>query len=259
MTRAVARTLRKLWDADVDLPAINEANGRRIRELTLIEARVKNYLPKAMLTPRDLRDAALKRIEFALQLSGPVCIEGLTFILPVWRPLVEALQTVVAVEWRAPKEADTGWFSGAVTRTRVLSCMSPPTVVSCAAPHHEVIESLRWPRQLITSRIAKPREIALASTSTAAWDDHFLALAADTDLQLHFVHGVPALATRDGQRCAALADGRADAIAWAEDGSHVVFDRKSDVAPKYADRVSYKQQLAQYLHVTEPSEARSLT
>jgi CRISPR-associated exonuclease Cas4 len=46
-----------------------------------------------------------------------------------------------------------------------------------------------------------------------------------------------------------LIAGRADAIAWAEDGSNVVFDWKSDVAPKDTERAAYAQQLGQYLHV----------
>ncbi|WOH53221.1 exodeoxyribonuclease V subunit beta [Bradyrhizobium sp. sBnM-33] len=47
-----------------------------------------------------------------------------------------------------------------------------------------------------------------------------------------------------------LIAGRADAIAEAADGSTVVFDWKSDIAPKEADRAAYRQQLAQYLHAT---------
>jgi CRISPR-associated exonuclease Cas4 len=46
-----------------------------------------------------------------------------------------------------------------------------------------------------------------------------------------------------------LIGGRADAVARAEDGSRVVFDWKSDIAPKEADRAAYRQQLGQYLHV----------
>ena len=42
--------------------------------------------------------------------------------------------------------------------------------------------------------------------------------------------------------------GRADAISQAEDGSTVVFDWKSDVTPREADRATYRQQLGQYLH-----------
>src|SRR5262245_61091332 len=37
MTRAVARTLRKIWDADVDLGATGDAKHVRIRELAFIE------------------------------------------------------------------------------------------------------------------------------------------------------------------------------------------------------------------------------
>lgn len=65
---------------------------------------------------------------------------------------------------------------------------------------------MRWARHLIASGAAKPCEIAITSTSTAPWDDHLLALAADAGLRVHFAHGIPALATADGQRCAALAD-----------------------------------------------------
>jgi hypothetical protein len=61
-------------------------------------------------------------------------------------------------------------------------------------------------RNLISSGAARPGDIALAAAHPEAWDEHFLALAADTGIRIHFSHGVPALSTRDGQRCAALAD-----------------------------------------------------
>lgn len=206
MSRAVARTLRKVWDADLDVRAVSGSNQGRLSELSIIEKRACQHLPKAMLTPRDLRNAALKRIEFASRLIGPLSIEGLAYVAPVWRPLIEALGKVVAVEWRAPKQADAAWFSGALNRMAVTASAIGPSVVSCADPHHEVVESLRWARNLVASGAAKPHEIAITSASTFAWDDHFFALAADTGLKLHFAHGIPALSTRDGQRCAALAD-----------------------------------------------------
>ncbi|WP_247563532.1 PD-(D/E)XK nuclease family protein [Bradyrhizobium sp. 188] len=203
-SRAVARALRKLWDADLDLHG--RAAGGRIRELTLIEERVKRSMPKAVLTTRDLRDAALQRIRYAPKLVGTVRLEGLSFVQPVWRPLIQALENIVQVDWVAPRDAETEWFSGTITTVAPPSRSAEVTVVSCADPRHEVVESLRWARHLIASGAAKPCEIAIASTSTAPWDDHFLALAADAGLRLHFAHGIPALATVDGQRCAALAD-----------------------------------------------------
>jgi hypothetical protein len=113
---------------------------------------------------------------------------------------------VVAVAWEAPSAADTAWFEGVVEPL----AKSEPDVecvrVSCADPHHEVIEALRWVRELISTGRAKSSDIAISAPSTAAWDDHFLALAGDAGVRLHFSHGIPALSTRDGQRCAALAD-----------------------------------------------------
>ena len=81
-----------------------------------------------------------------------------------------------------------------------------PEIVSCASPRAEAVEALRWIRELIASGRARPDEIAVCATATEDWDDHMLVLAADAGLPLHFSHGVPALASREGQVCAALAD-----------------------------------------------------
>jgi hypothetical protein len=204
MARAVLRTLRKTWVANFDLAGNHDAHPR-IAEMALIETRMKSHLPPAAMMPRDLRDAAMKRVRHAPRVIGEIRIEGLSFIAPVWRPLIEALREVVPVEWIAPAEADAGWFGGKVVRTGPVATIQP-AAVSCADVRHEVVESLRWARQLIVSGAAKPNEIAIASANTTAWDDHFLACAEGTGFRLHFSHGISALATRDGQRCAALAD-----------------------------------------------------
>ena len=49
-------------------------------------------------------------------------------------------------------------------------------------------------------------EIAIAAASPATWDDHTMALAQAADLPVHFIHGRPALSTREGQLAAALAE-----------------------------------------------------
>ena len=64
---------------------------------------------------------------------------------------------------------------------------------------------MRWARGLLASGVA-PSEIAIATASPADYDDHFLALRADANIDLHFVHGVRTVSTRDGQAAAALAD-----------------------------------------------------
>ena len=69
MTRAVSRTLRKIWDADVDLRAVGTAGNIRVRELALIEERVRMHLPKAMLIP-EIPDTALSRIHHAARVLG---------------------------------------------------------------------------------------------------------------------------------------------------------------------------------------------
>ena len=64
---------------------------------------------------------------------------------------------------------------------------------------------MRWVRSLLASGVS-PYEIALATASPADYDDHFLALRSDANIDLHFVHGVRTVTTRDGQASAALAD-----------------------------------------------------
>jgi hypothetical protein len=77
---------------------------------------------------------------------------------------------------------------------------------SCANPQHEALEAFRWMRELLAGGEARPEEIAIAAASPADFDDHMMALSADANIPIHFVHGVKALTTRDGQTAAALAE-----------------------------------------------------
>src|SRR5204862_2327137 len=74
MTRAIARSLMKLWTADI---GITQAAGTssRMRDLREIERRVREALPHGALTLRDLRDAALARISCAKAVLGDVEID----------------------------------------------------------------------------------------------------------------------------------------------------------------------------------------
>ena len=65
---------------------------------------------------------------------------------------------------------------------------------------------MRWTRNLMASGIAEYADIAIAAVSPTDYDDHFLALRSDANLELHFVHGVKVTASREGQAAAALAD-----------------------------------------------------
>jgi hypothetical protein len=206
ITRAIARTLHKVWNADIDLDAAARRGMPRLRDLAAIENRVRARLPAGTLLPHDLCAAALKRIDRAPVLLGPVRIENVCWVPLQWRKLVAVLRETIPVEWAAPVIPEKSWFAGTVTSIDLTNDLEKSDIVSCADPHHEVVESLRWVRELLSTKAAEPRDIAIATASPAMWDEHFLGLAANSGLRIHFSHGVPALSVRDGQRCAALAD-----------------------------------------------------
>ncbi len=171
----------------------------------MIEARVRANLPAGVLTPRDLRDAALQRLRHAPVVLGPVELDQAVRVARVWRPLLDTPAQHVRLTWRNPDAVDVAWFAGnVVCDTRPAP--AEPEIISCATPREEAIEALRWMRELIGVGRARPEEIAICATATEDWDDYMLVLAADAGLPLHFSHGVPALASREGQACAALAD-----------------------------------------------------
>jgi hypothetical protein len=76
----------------------------------LVEQRVSATLPAGVLTPRDLRDAAMARLEHAPALLGAVTLDHFSSVAPVWRPLLQALGRAVDLCWDDPGTADTGWF-----------------------------------------------------------------------------------------------------------------------------------------------------
>ncbi|RWK68287.1 MAG: PD-(D/E)XK nuclease family protein [Mesorhizobium sp.] len=203
MTRAVVRTLKAAWNADFRLDAATDGRAR-MRDLALIEARVRDLLPAGARLPATLRDEACARMRWASALLGTLSIEGIHFVEPVWRPLIHELCAMGPVVWTASPGADTAWFRGEVKT--VAGVTAEPLQVTCADPRHEVLEAFRWARGLIVSGQAGPGDIAVCGVATDEWDDHVLALVAETGLPVWFPHGRPCLATADGQRCAALAD-----------------------------------------------------
>jgi hypothetical protein len=97
MTRAVARTLRKAWNADLDLQERATRSGPRVADLALIERRIKQALPAATLLPADLREAAIARLSHAANVLGPVRIEGAAF------PLSGMAAFIPAALWCRPR------------------------------------------------------------------------------------------------------------------------------------------------------------
>lgn len=190
MVRALARTFERLWSAGFDLASA--APAPRISDLALIESRIKTRLGPGVLTPPDLAAAAIARIRLAADLLGPVTFQHVVWIPPVWRSLFAALCEVTSVTGLPCEEPD-----GAPTAV---------TAWVCADPHAEVVEALRWARELIASGTAKPEEIAIATAAPGPWDESMQTLVASAKLPVHFSHGTPILSTVDGQACAALAE-----------------------------------------------------
>ena len=205
MIDAAADTLHKAWRAGIDLAA-HAADHPRLGAIARLEAAVLGQLPFGMMRPLDIVAAATDRIGHASAVLGPMEIIGLTELSPCWRPLLQALTAHIPVQWTAGPRSVPAWLDGTgVTVTRAPAQEPGISAVSAATAYHEAIEAMRWARSLLASGVS-PSEIAIATASPADYDDHFLALRADANIDLHFVHGVRTVTTREGQAAAALAD-----------------------------------------------------
>jgi hypothetical protein len=206
MVDAAADTLQKVWRAGIDLAA-RAADHPRLESISRLEAAVLAQLPPGMMRPTDLVGRALQRIAHAQAVLGPVEIVGITELSPCWRPLLQELTAHTPVSWTAGPRPTPPWLKAFdVTINRADATAPAIIAVSAATAYHEAIEAVRWARGLVASGEAQPAEIAIAAASTGDYDDHLLALRADANLDLHFVHGIKVTATRDGQAAAALAD-----------------------------------------------------
>lgn len=204
MVRAVMQTLDRAWASDLDLDDLANTSSR-LSDLALIQQRVRAALPAGAMLPQDARDAALARIQFAPAVFGSVTLDRLVDVDPVWRPLLITLASRIDVSWTAVGVADRSWFPGVVT---VIERTTPRQVEGdlCADPRAEVVEALRWARELLSGGEVAAADIGIVAASPATWDEHMLVLSREAKLPIHFSHGLPALSTWEGQGCAALAD-----------------------------------------------------
>ena len=131
----------------------------------------------------------------------------MTELEPCWRPLIAGLAANTAVRWHAGPRSTPAWLANTQVEVTTSPAASPRLeTISAASALHEAVEAMRWVRQLVATGVARPGDIAIASTSPSEFDDHFLALRADANIGLHFVHGTKVTASREGQAAAALAD-----------------------------------------------------
>lgn len=206
MVSAAADTLHKAWRTGIDLSA-RAGDHPRLAAIAALEQAVLERLSASMLRPADLAARANARLEHAPALFGEIDIVGISDLSPCWRELLFELAKTVPVRWNAGPRSAPAWLDDSAVEIH----QSPPSTpevqsISAASAYHEAIEALRWARELIASGRAKPSDIAIAAAAPAAYDDEFMALRADANLDLHFVHGIRVVTTRDGQAAAALAD-----------------------------------------------------
>jgi hypothetical protein len=193
MARAVVNTLEKVWLSNVDL---SPGSHPRLQALAALELNVLRRLPPSMKKPRALVDLASARIAHAPVVLGPIEIHGHSEMPVCWRGLLPALAEVVPVTWIAGPRSVPDWLDGKrieIRRTRPNEATLD--LYSCATPQHEILEAFRWMRALIADGKARPEEIAIAAASPVDFDDHVLALSEDSNLPIHFVQGVKAVAT----------------------------------------------------------------
>jgi hypothetical protein len=204
MARATAGTLEKAWQANIDL---SSSTHPRLRALATLEKTVLARLPPAMKKPKALVDLARARLNYAPAVLGSIEIHGHSEMPLCWRSLLPELAKIVPVTWIAAARSVPDWLdSTGIEIQRAPANDVVPKLYSCATPQHEVLEAFRWMRALLADGKAKPEEIAIGAASPADFDDHVLALSRDANLPIHFVHGIKALTTPDGQTAAALAD-----------------------------------------------------
>lgn len=198
-------TLRKVWTSMTDLTQVGD--HPRLAALAALETAVRERLRPGMTRPTELVETALAYIHHAPNVLGSIEVHGMTELEPCWRLLLKELASVTTVRWLAGPRRVPQWIQGSSIEVITSEAKAPAMAhFSCSNSLHEAIEALRWARQLVASGMAKPGEIAIACVSPAEFDDHFLALRSDANLDLHFVHGTKVTASRDGQAAAALAD-----------------------------------------------------
>ena len=100
----------------------------------------------------------------------------------------------------------------------------------CSDPRAEVVEALRWARELLSRGNVSANDVAITTASPSVFDEHMLVLASQAGIPIHFSHGVPALSSFEGQSCAALAD-VAIVCAWGASRRVVTSRRSSAMSP----------------------------
>ena len=140
------------------------------------------------------------------QSRGPIEVHGHSEMPVCWRPCFGPSQT----SFRSAGLPDLDRFrTGSMVKASKFSGQNRMMPSRSSIPA-QLRSTKSWRRLLDAGSDrggkARPEEIAIAAASPADFDDHVLALSQDAELPIHFVQGIKAVATADGQTAAALAD-----------------------------------------------------
>ncbi|MEX2534466.1 MAG: PD-(D/E)XK nuclease family protein [Trueperaceae bacterium] len=205
--RAAANTLRSAWSAGLDIASLATHEGGRWRDVAALEQRALERLPAGTLPNPKVVEMALQKVHLAPKIAGDIILDRLDEVPPVYRPLLTELSRHVKVSWHGRAGEPAGERpEGVEYEVPALAEPNLQTRVRCADPQHEVVEALRWARQLLASGKAAPGDIAIAAASVDEYEEPLLVLSREANLPVHFARGIPALSDRDGQATAALAD-----------------------------------------------------
>lgn len=202
---AAANTLAAAAHAALDLEARASAGGRWAEVRALAE-HARRQLAAGQAPLDAVVASACERAQAAPTVLGSVDLDGIEHVAPVYRPLLEAVAAHVPVRWSGVQAEPPVWKPPTIAYEAPRREAPNLARVSCADPRHEVVEALRWARHNLAVEGVPPEEIAITAASTTDYDDALHSLAAEANLPLHFVHGVPATDTPEGQTAAALAD-----------------------------------------------------
>ena len=204
--RAAAHTLTSAWNADLALSEPSARDDPRWRDVAILERHVIESLPPGTFTVQEAVRVARTRAHLAPGITGDLVLDRLAEIPPVYRPLLDELSAHVSVRWNGQHADTPPQLPNGIQFEQAPAAAPRLELDICSEPQHEVVEALRWARQLLAEGAAHPNEIAIAAASPEAYDHALVSLADESSLPLHFGHGFPALATLEGQACAALAD-----------------------------------------------------
>jgi hypothetical protein len=209
--QAVANSLRKAWNAGIDLrkewkTSESDDANRRLEALVTLEDEVLRLIPKRLKRPQELVDIAIQRAELCPQLFGTIEFSGFIDVPAIWQGMIQAIAKHTEITWRAFSNDDPSWLSKTSILIKHPKNVTPSIeTISCANPNHEVLEALRWARSLIVTGIP-PEEIAICTASPQVWDTPMLAEVEASGLPVHFIHGLPVLSMPAGQLASSLAE-----------------------------------------------------